>query len=106
MPSLDIGPTRAVGATNTRPARDTPARTPPQAAALDAPVAASPVSAGQPPVDAERVAQLMNVTLRTARRTLQNLVQAGLAWPMPPPRSKKVGRPPMLYQLLNERLDP
>lgn len=57
-------------------------------------------------IDAERVAQLMNVTLRTARRTLQNLVQAGLAWPMPPPRSKKVGRPPMLYQLLNERLDP
>ncbi len=58
MPSFDIGPTRAVGAINTRPARDTPARTLPQAAAPDAPVAASPVSAGQPPVDVERVAQI------------------------------------------------
>ncbi|MFX4273508.1 hypothetical protein ACQBAR_01790 [Propionibacteriaceae bacterium Y1685] len=56
-------------------------------------------------VDAEKVAAMTRVTLRTARRTLQTLVQAGLAWPLPPARSKKVGRPPMLYQLLDERLD-
>lgn len=55
-------------------------------------------------VDAERVAGALGVTLRTARRTLQNLVDAGLAWPMPPPRDKKVGRPPSQFQLLEERI--
>ena len=56
-------------------------------------------------VDAERVAKLQGVTLRTARRTLHTLVDAGLAWPMPPARQQKVGRPPVRYQLLDERLD-
>lgn len=55
-------------------------------------------------VDAEQVANLMGVTLRTARRTLNLLVDEGLAWPMPPTRSSKVGRPPRPYQLLTERL--
>lgn len=55
-------------------------------------------------VDAERVAELLGVTLRTARRTLHTLVDAGLAWPMPPTRSSKVGRPPRPYQLLVERI--
>lgn len=55
-------------------------------------------------VDAERVAELLGVTLRTARRTLHTLVDEGLAWPMPPPRSSKVGRPPRPYQLLVEKL--
>ncbi|ACQ81580.1 conserved hypothetical protein [Beutenbergia cavernae DSM 12333] len=55
-------------------------------------------------VDAERVSQLQGVTLRTARRTLRSLVDAGLAWPMPPARVQKVGRPPVRYQLLDERL--
>lgn len=55
-------------------------------------------------VDAERIAQLQDVTLRTARRTLRALVDAGLAWPMPPARLQKVGRPPVRYQLLDERL--
>lgn len=54
-------------------------------------------------VDAVRAAELLGVTLRTARRTLQGLVDAGLAWPMPPARSAKVGRPPQLYQLLVEK---
>ncbi len=58
MPSFDIGPTRAVGAISNRLARETREQTPSQAAAPDAPVAASPVSAGQPPVDVERVAQI------------------------------------------------
>lgn len=55
-------------------------------------------------VDADRVSKAQGVTLRTARRTLHNLVQAGLAWPMPPARQHKVGRPPVRYQLLDERL--
>lgn len=55
-------------------------------------------------VDAERIATLQGVTLRTARRTLRALVDAGLAWPMPPARSQKAGRPPVRYQLLNERV--
>jgi negative regulator of flagellin synthesis FlgM len=56
MPSFDIGPTRAVGAITNRLARETREQTPRQAAAPDAPVASSPVSAGPPPVDVERVA--------------------------------------------------
>lgn len=56
-------------------------------------------------VDADRIARLQGVTLRTARRTLHNLVDAGLAWPMPPARQQKVGRPPVRYQLLDERLE-
>jgi hypothetical protein len=55
-------------------------------------------------VDAERVAVLLGVTLRTARRTLHHLVDEGLAWPMPPAKSSKVGRPPRPYQLLIEKL--
>jgi hypothetical protein len=55
-------------------------------------------------VDAVRVAELLGVTLRTARKTLRDLVDAGLAWQMPPARSPKVGRPPQLYQLLVEKL--
>lgn len=55
-------------------------------------------------VDAVKVADLLGVTLRTARRTLHTLVDAGLAWPMPPARSSKVGRPPRPYQLLVEKV--
>lgn len=55
-------------------------------------------------VDADRVARLQGVTLRTARRTLRNLVDAGFAWPLPPAKAQKVGRPPVRYQLLEERL--
>ncbi|MFI5697280.1 hypothetical protein ACIA58_35815 [Kribbella sp. NPDC051586] len=57
-------------------------------------------------VDAEQVAGILGVTLRTARRTLRGLVDSGLAWPMPATRAaRKVGRPPMVYQLLDERLN-
>ncbi|AYY14892.1 hypothetical protein EF847_21605 [Actinobacteria bacterium YIM 96077] len=55
-------------------------------------------------VDAERVSELLGVTLRTARRMLNTLVDEGLAWPMPPARSSKVGRPPRPYQLLVDKL--
>jgi hypothetical protein len=53
-------------------------------------------------VDAERVADLLGVTLRTARRTLHSLEAEGLAWPMPSTRSSRVGRPPRSCQLLAE----
>ncbi|WP_052667015.1 hypothetical protein [Nitriliruptor alkaliphilus] len=56
-------------------------------------------------VDAERVAALLGVTTRTARRSLSALVDEGLAWPMPPARSSRAGRPPRPYQLLVEKLD-
>lgn len=55
-------------------------------------------------VDAGTVAELLDITLRTARRTLQLLVDSGLAWPMPPARSSRAGRPARLYQLLVEKL--
>lgn len=58
MPSFDIGPTRAVGAINNRLARETRGQTTSPAPVPDARVASSPVSAGQPPVDVERVAQI------------------------------------------------
>ncbi|AYY11643.1 transcriptional regulator [Actinobacteria bacterium YIM 96077] len=59
---------------------------------------------GERIVDAEKVAELLGVTLRTARRMLHTLVDEGLAWPMPPARSSKVGRPPRPYQLLIEKI--
>ncbi|MCB2049232.1 MAG: flagellar biosynthesis anti-sigma factor FlgM [Novosphingobium sp.] len=60
MPSFDIGPTRAVGAVDNRLARETRqnAARQPQASVSEAPVARAQVSAGQPPVDTDRVAQI------------------------------------------------
>jgi negative regulator of flagellin synthesis FlgM len=58
MPPFEIGPTRAVGAISNRPPREPHGRAPSQAATPDAPVASSPVPAGQPPVDLERVTQI------------------------------------------------
>lgn len=57
-------------------------------------------------VQAEQVAELLGVTLRTARRQLRALVHAGLAWPLPPAQTNKAGRPPIRYQLLDHRLHP
>jgi hypothetical protein len=59
---------------------------------------------GERVVDAEQVAELLGVTLRSARRMLRNLEAEGLAWLMPPVRTSKVGRPPRPYQLLTENL--
>lgn len=55
-------------------------------------------------VQAEQVADLLGVTLRTARRHLRNLVEADLAWQLPPIQTSKVGRPPIPYRLLEQRL--
>jgi len=60
MPSFDIGPTRAVGATDSRLVRDAHGKAAirPETAAPQALAAPTPVSAGDPPVDVERVAQI------------------------------------------------
>ena len=55
-------------------------------------------------VDAERVAVLLAVSARTARRTLHTLVEEGLAWPVPPARTTGAGRPRQLYRLITTRL--
>lgn len=55
-------------------------------------------------VEAEQVAELLGVTLRTARRYLRDLVSADLAWQLPPTKTHKVGRPPIPYRLLDRRL--
>ena len=55
-------------------------------------------------VDAERVAELLDVTARTARRTLRTLVDEGLAWPVPPARAAGAGRPRRLYRLVTTKL--
>ena len=55
-------------------------------------------------VDAERVAELLDVTARTARRTLHILVDEGLAWPVPPARPAGAGRPRQLYRLVTTKL--
>src|SRR5699024_7931475 len=51
-------------------------------------------------VEAEQVAELLGVTLRTARRYLRDLVAADLAWQLPPTKTHRVGRPPIPYRLL------
>lgn len=55
-------------------------------------------------VDADRVAEVLGVTARSARRTLQSLSDEGLAWPMPPVRSAQAGRPRQPYRLVTEKL--
>lgn len=55
-------------------------------------------------VQAEQVADLLGVTLRTARRYLRGLVDANLAWRLPPTQTSTVGRPPIPYRLLDYRL--
>jgi hypothetical protein len=56
-------------------------------------------------VDVESVAAIMQVTQRTGRRMLKELVEAGLAWPLPPAKSTGGGRPRQQFRLLTEKLD-
>lgn len=62
-------------------------------------------SSGRLIVDAETAARSLGVTQRTARRLLRELVEDGLAWPLPPNRSPQPGRPRQLYRLIREKLD-
>ncbi|MEU8221287.1 hypothetical protein [Kribbella sp. NPDC048915] len=67
--------------------------------------AMSPAPGRQVVVDVESVASIMQVTQRTGRRMLKELVEAGLAWPLPPARSTGGGRPRQQFRLLTEKLD-
>jgi hypothetical protein len=55
-------------------------------------------------VDAEAVSELLGVSARSARRALNELVEQGLAWPVPTARSPQIGRPRQQYRLVAERL--
>jgi hypothetical protein len=55
-------------------------------------------------VDAEITAAALGVSYRTAHRALQSLAADGLAWPMPPAKQTKAGRPRQPYRLLVEKL--
>ncbi|TMR99717.1 transcriptional regulator [Nonomuraea basaltis] len=52
-------------------------------------------------VDAEIVADVLGVAPRSARRVLQNLVEEGLAWALPPVKSAQAGRPRQPYRLVS-----
>lgn len=67
--------------------------------------ATTPAAGQQMIVDVELVADVMQVTQRTGRRMLKELVEAGLAWPLPPARSNGGGRPRQQFRLLTEKLD-
>jgi hypothetical protein len=67
--------------------------------------ATMPEGGQQVVVDVESVADIMQVTQRTGRRMLKELVEAGLAWPLPPARSTGGGRPRQQFRLLTEKLD-
>jgi hypothetical protein len=55
-------------------------------------------------VDAETAGRLLGVTSRTARRLLRTLAEEGLAWPLPPNRVPRPGRPRQFYRLVTEKL--
>ncbi len=61
-------------------------------------------AAGPGVVDAEAVSELLGISARSARRTLNELVEQGLAWPVPAARSTQVGRPRQQYRLVAEKL--
>lgn len=86
---------------------DAPAASaPPRAMLIMSTVAATGLSKQgqqQTVVDVDDVAAAMQVTQRTARRMLKELVQAGLAWPLPPVRSTN-GRPRQQFRLLVEKV--
>lgn len=67
--------------------------------------ATKPAAGQQIVVDVESVADIMQVTQRTGLRMLKELVEAGLAWPLPPARSTGGGRPRQQFRLLTEKLD-
>jgi hypothetical protein len=55
-------------------------------------------------VDVEDVSAALQVTDRTGRRMLKQLVEAGLAWPLPPQPSPGGGRPRLQFRLLPDKI--
>jgi hypothetical protein len=75
-------------------------------AVLERILAASPGLAEAQPsvVDVEEISAALGVTDRTGRRMLKQLVEAGLAWPLPPQPSPGGGRPRQRFRLLPDRM--
>jgi hypothetical protein len=69
-------------------------------------LATAPHDQGDAPtvVSADQAAEILGITRRSARRVLDVLVEANLAWPLPPGRSPTRGRPQHRWRLLVERL--
>lgn len=65
---------------------------------------AEPAAGQQLVADVETVADALQVSDRTGRRMLKELVDAGLAWPLPPVRSTAGGRPRQQFRLLTEKI--
>ncbi|GAA1719632.1 hypothetical protein GCM10009765_79980 [Fodinicola feengrottensis] len=57
-------------------------------------------------VDVEDVSAALRVTDRTGRRMLRQLVEAGLAWPLPAQPSPAGGRPRLQFRLLPDKIPP
>lgn len=57
-------------------------------------------------VDVEDVSAALQVTDRTGRRMLKQLVEAGLAWPLPAQPSPGGGRPRLQFRLLPDKIPP
>jgi hypothetical protein len=57
-------------------------------------------------VDVEDVSDALQVTDRTGRRMLKQLVEAGLAWPLPAQPSPGGGRPRLQFRLLPDKIPP
>lgn len=55
-------------------------------------------------VSADQAAEILGMTKRSALRVLDVLVEANLAWPLPPERGPHRGRPQHRWRLLVERL--
>lgn len=55
-------------------------------------------------VSADQAAEILGMTRRSALRVLDVLVEANLAWPLPPERGPSRGRPQHRWRLLVERL--
>ena len=58
---------------------------------------------GEQVFGAEELAEVSGVTSRSARRTIQQMVEAGLLWPLPVARSAGAGRPRQLFKLLPQK---
>ncbi|MEV5965660.1 hypothetical protein AB0L70_28070 [Kribbella sp. NPDC051952] len=99
-------PPAAAVATEAMPVDSSP-RIDPRALEIVTSIAAAttPAPGQQVVVDVESVADIMQVTQRTGLRMLKELVEAGLAWPLPPARSTGGGRPRQQFRLLTEKLD-
>jgi hypothetical protein len=67
-------------------------------------IAAHPAADQPLVVDVEDVSAALEVTDRTGRRLLKQLVEAGLAWPLPPQPSPGGGRPRLQFRLLPDKI--